>query len=94
MAWGRDDAVGGSDNTLAQTVVKAVADAHGMSPKELNRPLYDVVDPDALNALFRGRSGSDGRVEFRYHGCDVRVDQCGSVTVERCDVSGRSARSI
>ena len=61
---------------VSQTVVLAVADATGDDPMELP-PLYDTVDPDALNELFDpstgGAVGRSGRVEFTYAGCDVTV---------------------
>ena len=53
-------------------VVRAVAATTGRDCEEL-RPLYDVVDPDALDELISG-SAADLRVEFRYEGCHVRVD--------------------
>ncbi|QSW99441.1 HalOD1 output domain-containing protein [Haloterrigena alkaliphila] len=52
----------------------AVADAFG--------PLYDVIDPAALDSLFeatRTTQRSDGSVSFRYAERDVRVDTTGRV---------------
>jgi hypothetical protein len=61
---------------VSQTVVLAVAEATGDDAMELP-PLYDTVDPDALNELFDsstgGAVGRSGRVEFTYAGCDVTV---------------------
>ena len=51
--------------------VRSVAEATGRGHDEL-RPLYDVIDPDALDELIGG-SGADVRIEFRYEGCHVRV---------------------
>jgi len=48
-------------------------------------PLYSVVDPDALDAIFRPRrtdgSGAVDEVSFPYHGHDVTVHGEGRVDV-------------
>ena len=53
-------------------VVRSVAATTGRECDEL-RPLYDVIDPDALDALVGGSEAAP-RIEFRYEGCHVRVD--------------------
>ncbi|WP_458185807.1 HalOD1 output domain-containing protein [Haladaptatus sp. NG-WS-4] len=49
--------------------------------------LYDVVNPDSLDALFRprhdGSPRSSGRVNFDYDGFAVTVDADGSFVIER-----------
>ncbi|NHN48423.1 hypothetical protein G9464_12580 [Halostella sp. JP-L12] len=69
---------------VSQTVLFAVAEAIGDDPLELP-PLYDAIDPDALNKLFDssafGAERGDGTVEFAYAGCDVSVRADGRVTV-------------
>ncbi|MFB6166293.1 MAG: HalOD1 output domain-containing protein [Haloarculaceae archaeon] len=57
--------------TASEAVVTAVADAEGVDPTDLE-PLFDVVDPDALDALF---AGGDASVEltFNYAGYAVTV---------------------
>lgn len=66
------------------TVVQAVAAATGMDVDELPL-LYEVVDPDALDALFAskhtGSSRGSGQVHFRLAGCEVTVTANGEVTV-------------
>lgn len=57
-------------------VVEAVAAATGADPLEM-APLYDAVDPDALNAILESDAGS--RVAFEYAGCDVVVSAEGVV---------------
>lgn len=71
---------------ISSAVVDAVADATGRDATDLD-PLFDVVDPDGLEAL-AGCSVSDGTatplfVSFRYAGCEVGVgrNDDGSVTV-------------
>lgn len=44
-------------------------------------PLYDVVDPDALDDLLSDPTRKDVSVSFAYAGCDITVT-CGVVTVE------------
>lgn len=54
----------------SEAVVMAVADQTGQDATEMT-PLYDVIDPDALDALFQG--DKPGRVSFDYAGCKVTV---------------------
>ena len=74
-------------------LVEAVAHREGVDPTELP-PLYDVVDPDALEALFAPRSG--GRptgvreVSLSYCGYDVVIR--GDRTVELTMGRRRSIR--
>lgn len=62
-------------------VVTAVSRATGESPATLP-PLYEAVDPDALDALF-GENGSEAseRFVFTYYGHEVTVHRGGAVTV-------------
>jgi hypothetical protein len=57
-------------------VVRAVASFTDSHEHDLE-PLYEAVDPDALDALFEGGPDgetADGRsVRFRFAGCRVRV---------------------
>lgn len=69
----------GQDGQIAERVVGAVAEAVDRDPIALP-PLYDVIDPDAIEALFR--PGTDGHVEFTYSGCDVVVEADGSVRID------------
>lgn len=51
-------------------------------------PLYTVVDPDALDAIFHPAAGSNrptGRVIFRYHGYEVSVHSDGHIFLEQID---------
>lgn len=62
-------------------VVAAIADATGHDPATM-APLYEAIDPDALDALFRGGAAVDGRIEFTYYGYEVSVTASGHVTLE------------
>ena len=64
---------------ISETVVITVAEATGVDPLELE-PLYEVVDPDALNRLFRSAPGFV-EVSFRMANCEVVVHCDGEVVV-------------
>jgi hypothetical protein len=63
---------------LSRAVVEAVAARDGIDPVDVETPLYEVVDPDALDALFDGRAGE---VTFEYSGYRVTVTESGEVTL-------------
>lgn len=68
---------------MSEEVVETVAATKGEDPLDLE-PLYEVIDPDALDALYRqdgiGRLKSPDRIEFTYAGCEVVVGWDGSIT--------------
>lgn len=59
-------------------VVDAVAERTGTSPYDLP-PLFDTVDPDALEGVIA--SLSEGMVQFEYAGETVTVRSDGQVEV-------------
>lgn len=69
----------------SEHVVQAIAARTDEDPLELS-PLYEAVDPDALDALFGGParegSGSVGKVRFVYEGYEVTVHADGTVDLE------------
>ena len=75
-----------ADASVCERIVEAVAEAQGTSPLDLEPPLYDVVDPDALER-FLGDDSRDvrGLARFSYAGCEVTVDDSGTVFVEPRD---------
>lgn len=69
---------------LSDTVIRAVADAEGVEPSALDTPLYEVIDPDALDRLFRSPadgSHSTGCITFEYYGYGVNVRADGQLTL-------------
>lgn len=75
-----------NDDSLVRTVLRTVAAHTNKQPEELP-PLNDVVDPDALAALFGPRpNGSPrpgpGRVSFDYAGFRVTVTSNREVDVD------------
>jgi hypothetical protein len=80
---------GESGTGPSQTVVEAVATLEDRDPSRL-RPLYQVVDPEGLDALFepnssRSRQSIDGHVTFRFEGSEVTVHSDGRVVVSLAD---------
>ncbi|WP_049916866.1 HalOD1 output domain-containing protein [Halogeometricum pallidum] len=81
------------DRTVTETVIAAVAEANGIEPTDLD-PLFDVIDPDALNDIYRTKWAQSPRsltVEFQYEGCTVVV-RAKKVTVSKS--TGVTERSI
>jgi len=68
--------------SVSATVVEAVAEEMGTDPKHLPETLHEVIDPDALDALFGGRNSSDGVVMFSYCGYSITVTASGEVSFE------------
>ncbi|WP_135822399.1 HalOD1 output domain-containing protein [Halostella litorea] len=51
-------------------------------------PLYDAIDPDALNSLFSPRDAPTQQISFSYHGYKVRVTGDGVIFLDRGDDIG------
>lgn len=62
--------------SLSIAVIEAVAEAEGVDPIDL-RPLYDSIDPDALDSLFRfrldGGLAADAHLVFAYHDYEISI---------------------
>lgn len=72
------------DESTSTAVVRAIADAKGVDPIDLDDRLYDYVDPGALDRLFATAGDSpswDCRVSFAMAGCRVEVDAARRVVV-------------
>lgn len=65
-------------------VIEAIARAERTDPLNLGRPLYQVVDTDALDTLCRTGS-STTTVAFTYLGYRVTVGSDGEVSVDELD---------
>ena len=70
---------------MVSAIVSGVAACTGYGVTDLP-PLYDVVDPEALEQVLASPSGSrrhsnDGRFVFTYAGCEVMVDGDDELTV-------------
>lgn len=78
--------------SLSASVLHAVAVASGDDPGEMDS-LYDAIDPDALDEIFRPRPGLELRPEggcltFVFNGCRVSVYWDGRIDVAPADVGG------
>ncbi len=72
--------------TLSTTVVHALADCLGFDVTDSRISLYDAVDPDALDTLFRprhdGSPRSGGTLSFVVADHYVTVDSSGEILIE------------
>ena len=75
----------GRDQPLSAAVINAVADAADVDPAEIGTPLYDEIDPDALDNLFSDRHNGmprgSGHVVFSLLDYEVTVYSDGYVVV-------------
>jgi len=94
----------GTDETVSTAVVRAVGAVEGRNPQSL-RPLTNVLDTEALDALFAcrgdGAARIGGRLSFVYSACRLTVDNGEYLTVQLLDTrhgdtrrSGEERRSV
>lgn len=78
------DVIPERDETISRKVVDAIAEAEGVDPIELP-PLFNVIDPDALEALYspsgHGPARDGGWIVFPYYGYEVLVTCEGDVRI-------------
>lgn len=69
---------------FSTAIAEAVAERVDSEPTALDPPLYESVDPDALDALLTSLSENEvgGSVSFSYFGFDVVVHADGTVSLE------------
>lgn len=68
----------------SQAVIETIAEREGVEPMDLSVPLYEAIDPDALDTLIQDTPKyreSTPRVEFTYYGYDLTVTANGLVQV-------------
>jgi hypothetical protein len=68
-------------DSVSLRVVSALSDATDTAADELD-PLYNAVDPEALDRLLESGSSGDVRVEFEYGDSRVEVSSDGTVAVD------------
>jgi len=74
-----------SQQALCERIVQKVADAEGVDPMALQPRLYDVIDPESLERLFKDSQrarASDLSVQFEYNGLIVQIDADGDISLE------------
>ncbi|QFU84657.1 HalOD1 output domain-containing protein [Natronorubrum aibiense] len=71
------------DQPVSLKVVQSVAERDGVPVEELEPPLHNAIDTDALDSLFRATTPEKipSMVEFSYNGYTIRIDKNGAVTV-------------
>ena len=96
-----DDTTSQSDagfSHLCQTVVSDVAAVIGKEPEDLQTPLYDVIDPEALEQIFhrpeKNPDNPSGNVVFEYVGCRVTVYSNGEVDVSLCEETPEGGSNV
>jgi hypothetical protein len=77
--------------TVSERVIRTVAEATDTDPATLP-PLYESVDPDALNELVE--SMSDGEISFTYVGREVTVDSDGGVRLAGSFTRGSRTEAV
>jgi hypothetical protein len=73
-----------TDAQPSRAVLETVAEAEGSEPSALTEPLFEAVDPDALDQLVDPAArtvGDSVEVQFEYLGYDVVVTGDGSVSL-------------
>lgn len=78
-----------ADTDTTIRVIEAVASAKDIDPLDCP-PLYDRIDPSALNDLFRGKENANGYTTFEYAGYVVMIDSSQTVTLIDLDESDES----
>ena len=76
---------------LTTTIIRSVSAVTGQPPQELG-PLYDVIDPDALEDVFdkprRNASEHCGMyVSFTFASCKIAISWDGEIRITPQDVS-------
>lgn len=77
----------GNERTLSERVIDELAAAQNVAPIEIDQPLNDSIDPDALDALFAPLHdgtprNSEGYVEFSSNGYHIVVRTDGEIRLE------------
>jgi hypothetical protein len=71
------------DEPLSSAIITALSEAKGRDITEDECVLYDTIDPDALNGMFRRQSDSDTvKVEFATHDAIVILWGNGDITIQ------------
>lgn len=76
--------ISSSPGPTSSSIVQAVAAEMDRDPSEL-RPLQEVVDTDAVNALFSGPDDAGLSMSLTYEGCRLTVDRGGVAAIRRIE---------
>ena len=76
---------------ITTRILDEIAARESVDPWELDDRLYDVIDPDALEALLEGTDRDSKQtpveVEFQCCGYNIAVDTTGEIALHDQDVS-------
>lgn len=75
------------DESVTDGVIEAVAAAANQEPTSLD-PLYSILDPDALDTLFKPEYSANPQVTFQYNGCLVQVISDEKIEIRTTDNEG------
>lgn len=84
------------DDDVSTSVVQQVAERAGVDATELP-PLYDSIDPDALDAIFASTTSStsrSGRIEFTYAGYRVTVSSDDGILLAHESAAKRADQAV
>lgn len=75
------------DQQLTVELLEAIAEREDADPAALTPPLYEAIDPTALEQLFAATATDDdrrGRVEFSYRGyrIEIHFDETRTICIE------------
>lgn len=77
----------GDDESLSSAIVTALSQAKGRDITQNECVLYDNIDPDALNGMFREESEGDSiKVEFTTHDAIVVIWGNGRTAIQVQDL--------
>lgn len=74
-------------------IIAAVADREGIDEVDIDPPLADVLDPDALDRLIR-ESDSPTNVSFEYREWDIEVQSDGTISIRELPDEGNLYRAV
>ena len=75
------------NESLSTAIISALSEAKGRDISRDDCVLYDTIDPDGLDSIFRQDGEGDNiKVEFATHGAIVVLWGNGRVTVEAQDL--------
>lgn len=70
--------------SLSYDVIRAVAGFKDTEPQTLQPPLYDAIDPEALDNLFGNvKESAREKISFTYSGCRITVAEDETVHVQK-----------
>lgn len=76
------EAEAGATYQLSTRVLMALDELPGYDAESTDHTLFDAIDPDALDALFRPAADGDGSVTFTVEDYQVTATAAGEVMVQ------------